>query len=177
MQALKESNPSRTEDLRSKLVQLCQSLQACRVYCEAGEPKALDYPFQRSEAQVADTLYILYPNPQTQWTVNKTDDASATQVEVVVGQVTESFILGPHQVPRLFNGLWQLSSPAWGAGSARSQEAALAQLVRAGFTAADMADHYVRTNHLMELMMLMLDYHREMRSLCMGASEIASHHK
>jgi hypothetical protein len=29
----------------------------------------------------------------------------------------------------------------------------------------------------MELMMLMLDYHREMRSLCMGASEIASHHK
>lgn len=46
-------------------------------------------------------------------------------------------------MPRLFNGLWQLSSPAWGSGSADSQDAALAGFVEEGLIAADMADHYV----------------------------------
>lgn len=54
--------------------------------------------------------------------------------------------MGPFEMPRLFNGLWQISSPAWGSGSAEAQEAALTQLVvEAGLSAADMADHYVRS--------------------------------
>ncbi|KAI3322629.1 putative aryl-alcohol dehydrogenase [Xylariaceae sp. AK1471] len=142
MQALKESNPPRTEDIKSHLVNLYLSLQECRAYCATAQQQALDYPFWRSERQVADALHILYPNHQTHRTVDETDDVSSPQVEDFVGQAAETFALGPYQVPRLFNGFWQLSSPAWGAGSASSQEAALAQLLQAGFTAADMADHY-----------------------------------
>ncbi|KAI7412573.1 hypothetical protein KC336_g11662 [Hortaea werneckii] len=52
------------------------------------------------------------------------------------------FKLGPINAPRLLNGLWQLSSPAWGSSTSEHQEQALAQLVEAGLTMADMADHY-----------------------------------
>jgi hypothetical protein len=48
----------------------------------------------------------------------------------------ETFQLGPHQMPRVFNGLWQLSSPAWGSASAESQEAALAELIELGLGTA-----------------------------------------
>ncbi|OTA88259.1 hypothetical protein M434DRAFT_23710 [Hypoxylon sp. CO27-5] len=54
----------------------------------------------------------------------------------------ETFRLGLFDVPRLFNGLWQLSSPSWGSGTAEAQERALAHMVECGLTAADMADHY-----------------------------------
>ena len=55
----------------------------------------------------------------------------------------ETWNLGPFTVPRLFNGLWQLSSPAWGSGSAEKQDSDLVRLVEAGLVATDMADHYV----------------------------------
>ncbi|KAL3302590.1 Aldo/keto reductase [Colletotrichum asianum] len=54
----------------------------------------------------------------------------------------ETFYLGPYEFPRVLNGLWQLSSAAWGSGSTSRQEEELVHLVQAGFTAADMADHY-----------------------------------
>ncbi|KAI0860206.1 putative aryl-alcohol dehydrogenase [Xylaria cubensis] len=142
IQALKESNPPKTEDLESQLVGLHLSLQECRDYCKGYEPQALEYPFQRSERQVADVLHLFYPHRSTRSTVGETDKEPVADLEISVGQATETFSLGPFQVPRLFNGFWQLSSPAWGAGSSDSQDAALAQLVQTGFTAADMADHY-----------------------------------
>ncbi|KAI0468554.1 putative aryl-alcohol dehydrogenase [Xylaria cf. heliscus] len=142
IQALKESNPPKSEDLESQLLKLYSSLQECRDYCKGYEPQALDYPFQRSERQVADVLYLFYPHRSTRPTEDETKGESATRLEISAGQATETFLLGPFQVPRLFNGFWQLSSPAWGAGSSDSQDSALSQLLRAGFTAADMADHY-----------------------------------
>ncbi|KAI0549615.1 putative aryl-alcohol dehydrogenase [Xylaria curta] len=138
IQALKESNPPKTEDLESHLVSLHSSLHQCRDYCKGYEPQALEYPFQRSERQVADVLHLFYPLRSTRSTVGE----PAAALEVSAGEASETFPLGPFQLPRLFNGFWQLSSPAWGAGSADSQDAALTQLVQAGFTAADMADHY-----------------------------------
>ncbi|TGJ83483.1 hypothetical protein E0Z10_g5312 [Xylaria hypoxylon] len=140
MQALKEVDPPKDDELESQLVKLHLSLRECRHYCEAHEPEVLDYPFQRSERQVADVLHIFYPN---RLALDKTGDGSPPQLEITIGQATETFTLGPFQaLPRLFNGFWQLSSPAWGAGSADSQDTALAQLLNAGFLAADMADHY-----------------------------------
>ncbi|KAI1125299.1 putative aryl-alcohol dehydrogenase [Nemania abortiva] len=141
VQALKESNPPKDGELESQLVRLHSSLQKCRQYCEAFD-SPLDYPFQRSERQVADVLHIFYPSRSTLLESDKTDDSSALLSDVSLGQAAETFALGPFEVPRLFNGFWQLSSPSWGAGSANSQEAALVQLLGAGFTAADMADHY-----------------------------------
>ncbi|KAI1749627.1 putative aryl-alcohol dehydrogenase [Xylaria castorea] len=142
IQALKESNPPKTGDLESQIAKLHSSLQECRYYCKAYEPQALEYPFQRSERQVADVLHLFYPHRSTRQTVGETDTESVADLEISAGQASETFPLGPFQVPRLFNGFWQLSSPAWGAGSSDSQDSALSQLVRAGFTAADMADHY-----------------------------------
>ncbi|KAJ8122350.1 hypothetical protein ONZ43_g1432 [Nemania bipapillata] len=139
IQALKEANPSKDERLESELVKLQSSLKKCRRYCEE---VSLGYPFQRAERQVADVLHIFYPSRPNPPELDQTETASAPPLEIQVGQASETFVLGPFQVPRLFNGFWQLSSPAWGAGSADSQDAALTQLLKAGFTAADMADHY-----------------------------------
>ncbi|PGG98385.1 hypothetical protein AJ79_08893 [Helicocarpus griseus UAMH5409] len=55
----------------------------------------------------------------------------------------EHFQLGQSLVPRLFAGLWQLSSPAWGSASKSKMLGQFQKHVDAGFTAfADMADHY-----------------------------------
>ncbi|KAI1419627.1 putative aryl-alcohol dehydrogenase [Xylaria sp. FL1777] len=142
VQALKEVDPPKHDDLEQQLVKLHLSLQECRHYCEAHEPDALDYPFQRSERQVADVLHIFYPRRPASAASNEEDNDSFRQLDITVGEATEAFALGPFMVPRLFNGFWQLSSPAWGAASSDSQDAALVQLLRASLTAADMADHY-----------------------------------
>ncbi|KZT00477.1 Aldo/keto reductase [Laetiporus sulphureus 93-53] len=54
----------------------------------------------------------------------------------------ETFCLGPFQVPRLFTGLWQLSSNAWGSASAPKVRRQMAHFAELGYTAFDMADHY-----------------------------------
>ncbi|RDW84490.1 hypothetical protein BP6252_02080 [Coleophoma cylindrospora] len=54
----------------------------------------------------------------------------------------ETFQLGPHTVPRVFGGLWQMSSPAWGTAPRSKIIKQFKKHVDAGFTAFDMADHY-----------------------------------
>ncbi|KAI1355526.1 putative aryl-alcohol dehydrogenase [Xylaria sp. FL0043] len=142
VQALKETDPPKNDDLESQLVKFHTSLKECRRYCAALEPEALEYPFQRAERQVIDVLHIFYPHRATPAESDGADDELIPQLDVTVGKPAETFALGPFTVPRLFNGFWQLSSPAWGAASSESQDAALVQLLRASLTAADMADHY-----------------------------------
>ncbi|KZV87327.1 Aldo/keto reductase [Exidia glandulosa HHB12029] len=50
--------------------------------------------------------------------------------------------LGPLACPRLFLGLWQLSSPNWGSAPEHRINEALSESALRGFTAFDMADHY-----------------------------------
>ncbi|KAI0049080.1 Aldo/keto reductase [Auriscalpium vulgare] len=52
----------------------------------------------------------------------------------------DSFALGPYTVPRLWVGLWQLSSPAWGTAPASQIREAMRRHVDHGYTA--FADHY-----------------------------------
>ncbi|GAW21159.1 hypothetical protein ANO14919_106760 [Xylariales sp. No.14919] len=137
IQALKEVGLTEDDKLEYQLVMLHAKLKECRYYCETYEPGALDYPFRRSQRQVADVLRILNSRA-----LGETDDDSLPQLDITVGRAAETFALGPFEVPRIFNGFWQLSSPAWGAGSASSQDAALTRLVEKGWSAADMADHY-----------------------------------
>ncbi|KAI0517087.1 putative aryl-alcohol dehydrogenase [Xylaria bambusicola] len=139
MQALKEIDPPRDDALKAELLKLHTSLVKCRHYCETHEPNVLDYPFQRSERQVADVVHILYPDHPA---IDKTGDEYFFPSDVSLSEITETFTLGPFEAPRLFNGFWQLSSPAWGTASSDSQNAALSQLLRSGLVAADMADHY-----------------------------------
>lgn len=50
----------------------------------------------------------------------------------------ESFSLGPITVPRLWNGLWQLSSNAWGSAPANKIRRHMAQYAEQGYTAFGM---------------------------------------
>lgn len=54
----------------------------------------------------------------------------------------ETFQLGETALPRIFSGLWQLSSPSWGVAPWHKIVKQFAAYVEAGFTAFDMADHY-----------------------------------
>jgi len=54
----------------------------------------------------------------------------------------ETFQLGPFVVPRLWNGLWQLSSNAWGSAPAPKIRRHMSQYAEQGYIAFDMADHY-----------------------------------
>ncbi|KAJ7652358.1 NADP-dependent oxidoreductase domain-containing protein [Mycena polygramma] len=55
----------------------------------------------------------------------------------------ETFDLGPHKgVTRLWCGLWQLSSNAWGSAPVPRIRKCMGEHVDLGFTAFDMADHY-----------------------------------
>ncbi|ROV89087.1 hypothetical protein VMCG_09859 [Cytospora schulzeri] len=138
VQALKETKPEETITIIA-LQKLLAGLNDCAGYCSSTSPSPLRYPFTRAERQVRDLLAVLDPNgglySQSQKGLIHVD-VSKRESRI------EMLQLGPHQVPRLFNGLWQLSSPAWGSGSAEGQEKALTQIVEAGLSATDMADHY-----------------------------------
>ncbi|KAH9945677.1 NADP-dependent oxidoreductase domain-containing protein [Amylocystis lapponica] len=54
----------------------------------------------------------------------------------------ESFQLGPFLVPRIWTGLWQLSSNAWGSAPTPRIRRQMAQYVELGYKAFGMADHY-----------------------------------
>ncbi|OCH86359.1 Aldo/keto reductase [Obba rivulosa] len=54
----------------------------------------------------------------------------------------ETFTLGPFLVPRLWTGLWQLSSNAWGSAAAPKIRRQMTRYAELGYTAFDMADHY-----------------------------------
>ncbi|KAG1895760.1 Aldo keto reductase [Suillus fuscotomentosus] len=58
-------------------------------------------------------------------------------------QPKETFLLGPFTVPRVWVGLWQLSSNAWGSASAAKIRQAMARHIERGYNAFDLtADHY-----------------------------------
>lgn len=138
VQALKESKPDAMPQLLASLQEMLASFNLCATYCS--DEATGKYPFTRAERQVRDVVGFLYPTttlPPSSSQTPITVDLSKREVEI------QTFSVGPYQMPRLFSGLWQLSSPAWGSGSAESQEVALAQLVESGLNAADMADHYV----------------------------------
>ncbi|KAH7909488.1 NADP-dependent oxidoreductase domain-containing protein [Hygrophoropsis aurantiaca] len=54
----------------------------------------------------------------------------------------ETFQLGPFTVPRLWTGLWQLSSNAWGSASAAKIRQGMARHAEMGYNAFGTPDHY-----------------------------------
>ena len=140
MQALKESSPEPNNQLEEHLLALAQSLQDCRAYChQAG----LTFPFTRAERQVRDTYSLILSKPCPVSSVDASSGNLQTQLETISQAHVEKVQLGSFNVPRLFNGFWQLSSPAWGSATSDKQAKALTELIGSGLVAADMADHYV----------------------------------
>ncbi|KAI1088131.1 aldo/keto reductase [Rostrohypoxylon terebratum] len=140
VQALKESRPEPTPTLLTALQSLLASIEACSTYCQSTPPTPLPFPFLRAHRQLRDVLAILFPSSQEPPPLTA-GSQSLTNV-IIDSTKIETTPLGPLQVPRLFNGLWQVSSPSWGSASGRAQQAALLAALRWGLVAADMADHY-----------------------------------
>ncbi|KAK0477697.1 aldo-keto reductase [Armillaria luteobubalina] len=139
VQALKESRPEPTLDLENLLRRLRSALTACQSYCYSNN---LSYPFTRSSLQLEDVLAFSTPSSTSKHLNSAIDPRIDVSVDSSVAAKLEYFQIGPAKVPRLFNGLWQMSSPAWGSASSTKQNAALCELVRRGLVATDMADHY-----------------------------------
>lgn len=140
IQALKESRPEPTNKLQVILVELQETLADCQTYTRA---IGVHCPFLRARRQVEDALVVLYPEVSNWHFGGALVSYLDTTVDHPSSAVIERVQLGPLTVPRLFNGLWQLSSPAWGSASCHKQDAELLKMVRAGLVAGDMADHYV----------------------------------
>lgn len=56
--------------------------------------------------------------------------------------ISETFEMADVRLPRVFSGLWQLSSPAWGSAPRSKIMQQFSKHVESGLTAFDMADHY-----------------------------------
>ncbi|KAJ5087269.1 hypothetical protein N7456_010885 [Penicillium angulare] len=57
-------------------------------------------------------------------------------------KISETFSVNGVNLPRIFTGLWQLSSPAWGSAPQSKIMEQFSKYVESGLTAFDMADHY-----------------------------------
>lgn len=95
--------------------------------------KNKEFPFERGLIAVANLLGCSAPIFQTNTFTSDIDSNLPP---------AETFQLGNRRLPRLFSGLWQLSSPAWGAASISKILQQFSQYTHSGLTAFDMADHY-----------------------------------
>ncbi|CAD6581502.1 MAG: hypothetical protein CYPHOPRED_001593 [Cyphobasidiales sp. Tagirdzhanova-0007] len=142
IQSIKESVSDEPSDLRPGLTALIDALRNCARFCQE---HALPFPFSRAAYSVADVIELLFPK---EGDVDRSFiQSSHLKLQLPAfeanGTHLETVTLGKLTVPRLFNGLWQMASAtAWGSASEEGLEAHLLELVKAGFVATDMADHY-----------------------------------
>ncbi|KAK4494374.1 hypothetical protein PRZ48_014672 [Zasmidium cellare] len=115
---------------RSSLVQLLDALEQLRGV--SGD----DFAFDRSLTALAGLL----SGNDSSFGQMKRQDASFT-VPSLPSSI-ETFNLNNIPLPRLFSGLWQLSSPSWGVASTKQIQSHFQAHVSQGFVAYDMADHY-----------------------------------
>jgi hypothetical protein len=123
---LSDKDKKDVENLRQSLIE-CQDL--------AGS-KDLIYPYSR--ALTATSILLGVPIPHL-------DDVPANlqhALQVDPPELKETFELHGRKLPRIFSGLWQMSSPSWGSAPASKIIAQFSNYVSAGMIAFDMADHY-----------------------------------
>ena len=143
VQAIKEAH-KRPGNLKALLLQLLEVLDECNDYCME---QGLSQPYIRTQLQVSDCLTMLYPAIYLNGHAKPKVSTITLDVDIganwTSGQV-DRVALGPRlRMPRMLNGFWQMSSPAWGSASGRKMDEALLDLASKGLVAADMADHYV----------------------------------
>ncbi|TVY42584.1 hypothetical protein LOCC1_G003951 [Lachnellula occidentalis] len=131
-QLLTDSGLRKMDESEVKIVAgLKSALEACR---DRAFAKGQEFAFERgfsSLARIAET-----PTPYDSSTAPRSNKFESEN------SALETFTLGSANVPRMFMGLWQFSSPAWGTASRSKINADFRKHVDAGFTAYDMADHY-----------------------------------
>jgi hypothetical protein len=114
---------------------LFDSLELCK---KSQQAKHQQFLFGRSMIAVAGVLGRSMEPPSG---FCAPDSISTKRIDKFKGCL-ETFSVGGREVPRLFTGLWQLSSPSWGVASKTDVLHQFHQYAHAGFTPYDMADHY-----------------------------------
>ena len=140
-QALKESN-QRGMDIVSALRIIIAALQDYRDYSlTLASPNNL-YPFARALNQLIDAAHIVFPDDflelKSPISTNTITISEPSQVPLVKVRLAQGF-----EVPRLFFGLWQLSSPAWGSASQENIMQGMSDMISNGLIAADMAGGFL----------------------------------
>ncbi|KAL4757250.1 aldo/keto reductase [Aspergillus foveolatus] len=111
---------------------LQRALLSCR---EVWEGPGGQFPLERG---LEATTQLLDPSSLSQ---SATPHPIPSELSPV--RITETFTLDADvHLPRIFTGLWQLSSPAWGSAARAKMLEQFSSYVSRGFTAFDMADHY-----------------------------------
>ena len=125
-----------TQDEHEKLDELFRSLNTCRGDWRS---RRQEFLFERSLGVVAGFL-------AKQVEAVEEDNSSPAALKngdgVDISTEIERFEIGNKTLPRLFSGLWQLSSPSWGVAPKSRIFSQFWKFVGQGFTAYDMADHY-----------------------------------
>lgn len=112
---------------------LFESLAQCqRMLKDTG----IDFPYGRGMLTTANILRIDLPE-SPEGRLNKIPSDITRPLPA-----KETFQLGDRILPRIFSGLWQMSSPAWGSAQMTEIIDGFSTHVQNGFTAFDMADHY-----------------------------------
>ena len=120
---------SKTE--AESLSELLQALRACEaIWKGENQTFLLDRALQA-------TMDLLNPSPSFSKAL-ETDGLLIKKPQ----PIKETFDLNGLTLPRIFTGLWQLSSPAWGSASQPKIMEQFSRYVSHGLTAFDMADHY-----------------------------------
>ncbi|CAN9278722.1 unnamed protein product [Alternaria sp. RS040] len=125
-----------SDDEKHVMNSLFDSLLRCRQRWLAS---AQDFPFDRSTAVLATMLgresgipTLAYQNGSHQDRIHPRKTSKSL----------ETFKVKGIELPKLFAGLWQLSSPSWGTASQTQMFKQFVEYIEGGFTAFDMADHY-----------------------------------
>ncbi|KAG9191315.1 hypothetical protein G6011_09403 [Alternaria panax] len=124
------------EEEKPVMNSLFGSLLQCRQIWLAS---AQDFPFERSTAVLATMLGRESGIP-TMAHQNGSQQSQITRRKTLT--TLETFKIKDIELPQLFAGLWQLSSPSWGIASQTQMFKQFAEYIASGFTAFDMADHY-----------------------------------
>ncbi|KIV86250.1 hypothetical protein, variant [Exophiala sideris] len=124
-----------SHDEEEPLKELMQSMLICR---SKWSNQQQEFPFERSLASVAGILAEALDTPDEL----HLDNSLTATLHADLPSHVETFELAGRILPRLFSGLWQLSSPSWGVASKAKIFQQFSKHVATGFTAYDMADHY-----------------------------------
>ncbi|EDN96565.1 hypothetical protein SS1G_01491 [Sclerotinia sclerotiorum 1980 UF-70] len=130
---------SGTRQMTTKDSQTIAALRGALYTCKGiGVSRGQDFPFERGLCCLEKLV---------EGTGNEGQSRKKNKVPLTDGfrsskSTLESFQLGSAEVPRMFMGLWQFSSPAWGSASRSKIDHHFRKHVDSGLIAYDMADHY-----------------------------------
>ncbi|KAI1023771.1 hypothetical protein LB504_004985 [Fusarium proliferatum] len=123
--------------LSPKEQNIIQALFESLVQCQRMlKDTGIDFPYGRGMLTTANILGVDSPE-SPEGRLNKIPSDISRPLPA-----KETFQLGDRILPRIFSGLWQMSSPAWGSTQMSKIIDGFSTHVQSGFSAFDMADHY-----------------------------------